>query len=151
MTQHQESNSQDLGEGLERALSQAGDAPKPVAEAKPAKTGAAKRVLPQVIEDAIAHEVKVMLTKAGYEIDGFYKLGPVRVEPTADGSLVAIDRKDASTPIKTFDDLVRLNYECWKKSRDKAAAYINPGREWIEEFGRLNLVKRQVIFVPGDD
>lgn len=157
MTQPQESSNLDLGDGLERALAGDGEAPKSASasEAKSSKSGAQpanRRSLPSVVEEAIGRDVRVMLTKSGYEIDGFYKLGPVRLEPAADGAhLVAIDRKEVSTSIKTFDDLVRLNYECWKKSRDKGAAFINPGREWVEEFGRLNLVKRQVIFVPGDD
>lgn len=113
---------------------------------------ASRRVLPDLIEAAITRGVKVVLTKAGYELDGFYKAGPMRLEPHPDhGGLIAIDRKEVSVPVKVFDDLVRLNYECWKKSRDKGAAYINPGREWVEEFARLNLVKRQVIFVPGED
>jgi hypothetical protein len=113
---------------------------------------ATRRVLPEVIEAALVHGVRVILTKSGYEFDGFYKLGPMRLEPSVDtGGLVAIDRKDTAVPVKVFDDLVRLNYECWKKSRDKGSAYINPGKEWVEEFARLNLVKRQVIFVPGDD
>lgn len=108
--------------------------------------------MPDLIEAAITRGVKVVLTKAGYELDGFYKAGPMRLEPHPDhGGLIAIDRKEVSVPVKVFDDLVRLNYECWKKSRDKGAAYINPGREWVEEFARLNLVKRQVIFVPGED
>jgi hypothetical protein len=113
---------------------------------------ASRRVLPELIEAAIERGVRVILTKSGYELDGFYKAGPMKLEPdTEQGGLVAIDRKDVTVPVKLFDDLVRLNYECWKKSRDKGAAYINPGREWVEEFSRLNLVKRQVIFVPGED
>lgn len=112
---------------------------------------ASRRVLPDLVEAAIEKQVKVTLTKAGYEIEGFYRLSPMRLEPDAKtGGLVAIDKKDVATQIASFDDLVRLNYDCWKKSRDKGAAYINPGREWVEEFARLNLVKRQVIFVPGD-
>lgn len=111
-----------------------------------------RRVLPPLIESALERGVRVVLTKSGYEFDGFYKLGPMRLDPSPDtGGLVAIDRKDTAVPVKTFDDLVRLNYECWKKSRDKGSAYINPGKEWVEEFARLNLVKRQVIFVPGED
>lgn len=113
---------------------------------------ASRRVLPDLIEAAIERGVKVVLTKVGYELDGFYRWGPIRLEPdTKSGGLMAIDRKDVTVAVAVFDDLVRLNYECWKKSRDKGAAYINPGREWVDEFARLNLVKRQVIFVPGDD
>lgn len=113
---------------------------------------ASRRVLPDVVDAAVERGVRVILTKAGYEIDGFYRAGPIRLEPDQkNGGLVAIDRKEVSVAISTFDELVRLNYECWKKSRDKGAAYINPGREWLEEFARLNLVKRQVIFIPGED
>lgn len=113
---------------------------------------ASRRVLPDLVEAAIARGVRVTLTKAGYEVEGFYRAGPMRLEPDAKtGGLVAIDRKDTMVAVSTFDELVRLNYECWKRSRDKGAAYINPGREWVDEFARLNLVKRQVIFVPGED
>lgn len=112
---------------------------------------ASRRVLPELVESAIERGIRVVLTKIGYELEGFYKSGPMRLEPSGDGGLHAVDRKDQATPVKTFDDLVRLNYDCWKKSRDKGAAYINPGKEWLDEFARLNLVKRQVIFVPGED
>lgn len=113
---------------------------------------ASRRVLPDVVEAAISRGVRIVLTKAGYEIEGFYRWGPMRLEPDAKfGGLMAIDRKEVVVPIGTFDELVRLNYDCWKKSRDKGAAFINPGKEWIDEFARLNLVKRQVIFVPGDE
>lgn len=122
---------------------------KPAAQAKPLATP--KRVLPELIDIAIDKGIRVTLTKAGYEIDGFYKGGPMRVEPDANGAIFAIDRKEKRVSLKSFDDLARLNYDWWKRSRDKSAEFINPGREWTDEFVRLGLVKRQVIFIPGDD
>ncbi len=110
-----------------------------------------ERVLPSVIEDAVQKGIRVVLTLDGYEIDGFYRGGPIRVESGADGNIYAIDRKDKKTRLESFDDLVRLNYDWWKASRDKKADWVNPGKEWVEEFGRLNLVKRQVMYIPGDD
>lgn len=116
-----------------------------------AKTSAARRVLPELIETALAAGVKVLLTKTGYEVDGFYKAGSMRLEPDENGMMMAIDRKDKKVPLKTFDDLVKLNYDWWKSSRTKNVAFMNPGKEWVEEFSRLNLVKRQVSFVPGEE
>lgn len=139
-----ENNANSLGRELEASLA---------APAKAAvQSGDSERLLPQLIDEAVNCGARVILTKEGYELEGFYKLGPMRLEPAADKSgLIAIDKKEARFAVKSFDDLVRLNYECWKKCRDKSAAYINPGREWVEEFARLNLIKRQVIYVPGDD
>lgn len=146
----QENNSPSLGRELEESLA----APaKPLAPApNAAVSGDCERLLPQLIDQAVKCGARVILTSAGYELEGFYKLGPMRLEPAVDNScLVAIDKKETRTNVKSFDDLVRLNYDCWKKCRDKGYAYINPGREWVEEFSRLNLIKRQVIYVPGED
>lgn len=109
------------------------------------------RSLPAIIDEAVRKGIRVMLTPSGYELDGFYRGGPMRVEPGEEGTMIAIDKKEKQTVLSTFDDLVRLNYDWWKMSRDKRADWVNPGKEWIEEFGRLNLVKRQVMFIPGDD
>lgn len=124
-------------------------APSPTTKA--ATSGAAARVLPEVVNIAIDRGIRVVLTKEGYEIDGFYKGGPMRLEPDTSGHLAAFDRKDKKVLIKGFDDLVKLNYDWWKKSRDKGSEFINPSREWTDEFVRLSLVKRQVIFIPGED
>lgn len=112
---------------------------------------AGMRVLPDIIDEAVRKGIRVVLTPLGYEIDGFYRGGPMRVEADAAGDLMAIDRKEKKVLLGSFDDLVRLNYEWWKASRDKRADWVNPGKEWVEEFGRLNLVKRQVMFIPGDE
>lgn len=153
MSEQKEKN---IEETLGEALALGADAPekgdKEGKAAPKAPAPAARRVLPDLIETAIDKGIRVILTKTGYEIEGFYKGGPMRVEPEgASGAMAAIDRKDKRVIIKSFDDLARLNYDWWKKSRDKGAEFINPGREWIDEFVRLSLVKRQVIFIPGED
>ena len=110
-----------------------------------------ERVLPEMIETAVTKGVRVVLTKTGYEIEGFYKSGSVTLEPDITGGMTATDKKDGKSIVKSFDDIVRLNYDWWKKSRGKSAEFVNPGKEWIDEFVRLGLVKRQVLFIPGDD
>lgn len=124
---------------------------KPVAAAKTVGAGRGFRKLPALVEDGLARGIKIFLTTEGYEVEGFYRNGTVRLAYEGADELVAIDKKDKKVPIKSFDDLVKLNYDWWKKSRDKRAEWVNPGREWQEEFSRLNLVKRQVTFVPGED
>lgn len=147
-----EQKEKDIGEALNEAIAPAKPATAPAPAPKAAASAAApKRVLPEIIETAIDKGIRITLTKEGYEIDGFYKAGPMRVEPDAHGAMFAIDRKEKRVALKSFDDLARLNYDWWKRSRDKGAEFINPGQKWTEEFVRLSLVKRQVIFIPGDD
>lgn len=108
------------------------------------------RFLPEIVEEAVERGAKVIVTKKGFEVDGFYKMGAMRLEPGLDPQVMwAIDKKEKKTVIKKFDDLVKLNFDWWKKSRDKTE-FINPGREWLDEFVRLGLVQRQVIYVPSD-
>ena len=108
------------------------------------------RSIPKIIEDVVDRGIKVYLTKNGYEIEGFYKAGNIKIE-IKNNVLHALDKKEKATVINSFDDLVRLNYDWWKRSRDKSTEFINPGKEWLDDFNRLNLVKRQVLFIPGDD
>ena len=121
----------------------------PKSEAAPVSKKNA-RTVPLIIEEAVEKGIRVSLGKTGYEIDGFYKAGGIRIEIVSTG-LVAIDKKDKKVPIGSFDDLIRLNYDWWKKSRDKGIDFVNPSKEWLDEFVRLNLVKRQVHYIPGDD
>lgn len=123
----------------------------PAVTPEPAGQAQSSRSLPALIEAAVSKGVRVLLTKSGYEIEGFYKAGSIRLDPDATGFMVATDKKEKQTLLKTFDDLVKLNYEWWKKSREKSTEFVNPGKEWIDEFVRLNYVKRQVIFIPGED
>lgn len=147
----EEQKEKDIGEALEEAVSSPKTSAAPKAASAAPGGSAPARVLPDIVDVAIDKGIRVTLTKAGYEIDGFYKGGPMRVEPDANGNMFAIDRKEKRVALKSFDDLARLNYDWWKRSRDKGADFINPGREWIDEFVRLSLVKRQVIFIPGED
>jgi hypothetical protein len=117
------------------------------APAEPQKPRA-KRTLPEIIETAVDRGMRVSLTRAGYEIDGFYRQGAMRVEDDEKGGLSAIDRKEKKTVLRTFDDLVKLNFQHWKLSREKSPEFLNPPREWLEEFQRLNLVQRVVVFQP---
>ena len=121
---------------------------KPASAAKaPAQHG---RAVPQIVELAVERGIRIYLTKTGYEAEGFYKMGTMRIELSGE-KVVAVDKKEKKYPLAEFDDLVKLNYDCWKKSRDKGVEFINPGKEWLDEFMRLNLVKRQVLFIPGDE
>lgn len=106
------------------------------------------RSLPEWVEQAAERSIRVILTVEGFEVEGFYKLGNLRVVMDEKGLTHAIDKKDVKKRIENLDDLVRMNFEAWKSSREKRVQWQNPGREWLDDFMRLNLVKRQVSFIP---
>ncbi len=107
--------------------------------------------LPEWVAQAVIKGIKLNLVPSGVEVDGFYRNGTIIVSIAASGACVAVDKKGHEEKIENFDDLVRLNYDWWKKSRAKKLEWMSPGKEWMEDFIRLNLVKRQVTFIPGDE
>jgi len=135
-----------LDSGVHAALSAAHDTL--TAKTTAPQAPRANRGLPELIETAVDHGVRVMLTRVGYEIDGFYRQGTMRVETDEKGNLVAIDKKEKKVTLRTFDDLVKLNFTWWKSSRESRTEFMTPPKEWLEEFQRLNLVQRVVMFTP---
>lgn len=106
------------------------------------------RKLPEWVEQAAKRGIRVWITEEGFEIDGFYKQVTLRVIVDEKGHTYSLDKKNSKQEIKTIDDLVRINCDFWKQSREKRVQWQNPGKEWLDDFMRLNLVKRQVNFIP---
>lgn len=114
------------------------------------------RFMPDFIKEINSKGVHIQISTSAnndmvLEIDGFYKYGPIILEIMPNDNIFAIDKKNQRTQIKTFKDLVQLNYEYWRKSGNKTNGYITPNRPWIDEFIQMKLVKRQVIYIPKDD
>ncbi|SDG95525.1 hypothetical protein SAMN05216466_106175 [Paraburkholderia phenazinium] len=83
-------------------------------------------------------------------IGGFYQNGPMKLEIEANDDIVAIDKRDRRKVLKSYDDLVKLNFDWWRRATGKGNN-VNPDRPWLDAFLEKNWVKRQVIFVPRDD
>ena len=136
------------GSTIDSSVHQALSAAHDTLNAKAPEAPRAKRGVPELIETAVDRGMRVILTRAGYEIDGFYRQGTMRVEADEKGVLIAIDKKDKKVALRTFDDLVKLNFNWWKLSRERATEFMTPPKEWLEEFQRMNLVQRVVMFTP---
>lgn len=81
---------------------------------------------------------------------GFYKQDPVKLDLREDG-IVAIDKRARETNIKSFEDLVDLNYKFWRQANSRKGVYVQPTQPWLGAFLEKKKVKRQVLFVPVDD
>ena len=136
-----------MDSSVHQALSAAHDTL--TAKSTPVEAPRVQRGLPEVIETAVDKGARVILTRTGYEIDGFYRQGTMRVEMDEKGNLVAIDKKEKKTTLRSFDDLVKLNFQWWKVSREKATEFMTPQKEWLEEFQRMGLVQRVVMYTPA--
>ena len=83
-------------------------------------------------------------------IAGFYKNGPMTLEVEANDDIVSIDKRAKRKVMKTYDDLVALNYKWWRASTGRGVN-ITPDRPWLDAFLEKGLIKRVVIFVPRDE
>lgn len=83
-------------------------------------------------------------------ISGFYKNGPMTLEVEDNNDIVAIDKRARRKVMKSYDDLVQLNFEWWRRSTGRGIN-VTPDRPWLDAFIAKNWVKRQVIFVPRED
>lgn len=83
-------------------------------------------------------------------IDGFYKNGALRLDVRDEG-VVAIDRRGRESQIRSFDDLVNLNYRFWRQANSQKGVYIQPHRPWLDAMLDKKKLKRQVIFVAADE
>ncbi|MCA8162046.1 hypothetical protein [Burkholderia cepacia] len=108
------------------------------------------RFFPPTLRDMARAGVNFTLDNSGaVTVNGFYKRGPLSIEIADDDSLTAIDRRGQKHPIRTYDDLVALNYRAWIQSNTRGESFA-PERPWLDAFIAKNWVKRQVIFVPRD-
>lgn len=111
----------------------------------------ALRFMPPLIHECWTRRAYVTMDQEGnLFMEGFYKNGAMKLEVLDNNQIVAEDRRGKKTTIKSFDDLVKLNYLWWKNSITKSS-YPIPGRPWADHFLEKGLVKRRVIFVPHDE
>lgn len=108
------------------------------------------RFLPPLLQEFWAKKAYFSMDQSGTILmDGFYKNGPIRLDIRENNQVVAIDRRNREKKIKSFDDLVDLNFQAWKQSTTKTS-YVVPQRPWIDSFMEKKLVKRKVIYLPFD-
>ena len=91
---------------------------------------------------------KIKDGKLSFLVNGFCKSGTV--ELYEDGETIkCAARYNEIDNIETFDDLVFVAYSWWERSKERASGWKNPPSEWVEEFVRLNLVKKKVETVTS--
>lgn len=106
--------------------------------------------LPPLIQEIWHQKVDFNIESNGaIVIDGFYKNGSMKLT-LEDGKLIATDKRNRKTEIKTFEDLVELNYSWWKMSISRTT-YVSPGSPWLGFFVERKKVTRQVIYRPIDE
>lgn len=84
-------------------------------------------------------------------VDGFYKNGSMILKMDENYSFEAVDKRNRTTPIRSIEDLVKLNFDWWRRSAGKTGNFANPAKPWLDEFQQRGLVKRQYIIVPLGD
>ncbi|PRG26972.1 hypothetical protein [Burkholderia multivorans] len=110
------------------------------------------RFLPPLLRTMNRKGVPFNIDGASGEITlaGFYKNGPMKLEIAPNDDIVAIDKHGKRKIMKSFDALVKLNYDWWRRSTGRGEL-LSPDRPWLDEFLDKGWVKRQVIFVPRDE
>lgn len=111
-------------------------------------------LLPELLQEMHQKSIPFSIDGAtgNVVIDGFYKNGPITLVMDEDISFEAVDKKGRKTPINNYDELIKLNYSCWKATIRKGSGnYVLPSKPWIDEFYQRNLIKRQYVVVPLDD
>jgi len=104
------------------------------------------RVLPTVLEEAIAYDFNITINKSGYLIGGFYGLNPkstgllmddsylghvLLIETDNENGLIGFDHKGKKHLITNFEDLVRLNHHVWKNFI-KDPQYRTVNSQWFK-------------------
>lgn len=108
------------------------------------------RFMPPLLQEFWRRKAYFTIQKDGsIEMDGFYKNGALKIQITAQGTLVAIDRRGREVALDSFDDLVALNYQWWAASNTKTQ-YVVPGRPFLDYFIEQKRVKRKVIYLPAE-
>jgi len=110
--------------------------------------------LPPLLQDFWTNKAYFTMGSDGkLSMEGFYKNGPLVLEihNTREApKIVAVDKRNRETHIKSYDDLVNLNYFWWKQSNSKTSL-TPPVLPFVNSFLDKKLVKRKVIFVPFDE
>lgn len=110
------------------------------------------RFMPPLIKEMNRRGVPFNIDGASGEITirGFYKNGAMTLEIAPNDDIVAIDKNGKRKVLKSFDTLVKLNYDWWRHSTGRGEL-LSPDRPWLDEFLDKGWVKRKVIFVPRDE
>ncbi|HDR8943165.1 TPA: hypothetical protein QDB15_000093 [Burkholderia vietnamiensis] len=110
------------------------------------------RFMPALIKEMNRKGVPFSLDGGSGEITikGFYKNGAMKLEFSPNDDIVAIDKNGKRKVMTSFDALVKLNYDWWRRSTGRGEL-LSPDRPWLDEFLEKGWVKRQVIFVPRDE
>lgn len=159
----------DFGTGSTPTTSFAGQAPSPSVQASvsgaPAVssglkqgTAARKRKLPPLtIQEVIAMGIgaKFDESQEGWLVEGFYKAKGLLLK-YEEGTEKALafpisQRRAAGQAIKSFDDLVELNYAWWVASRKESTDYEQPEEGWKDEFVERDMVERRMTFLPRNE
>lgn len=110
-------------------------------------------LLPDLLQDMHKRGIpfNVEGVSGNITVDGFYKNGPMILKMDENFSFEAVDKRGRALPIKNIEDLVKLNFDWWRRSAGKTGNFANPTKAWLEEFQQRGLVKRQYIIVPLEE
>ena len=97
-----------------------------------------------IIKALVDRDISVEITKEGFKIRGFYKSGEILLRPAEGDTFIAVARYNEEDEIGEFDDLVRLNYYWWDRSKDRYEGWTNPEEDWIPDLERLGYIKKEI-------
>lgn len=107
------------------------------------------RGLPSLVKEILDKNIKVILTKNGYYLSGFYGLNKDKEsgyiffqETNEPESLVFYDAKNTKHIVRSFKDVVNLNAIVWGYFFKISEDYKKPDQEWFPymlEYGVLNI------------
>lgn len=125
----------------------------PVANKPTTPAARRRRAVPEAIQEVVALGVGARFDESlsGWVIPGFYRAKGllVRYDEKNIGSAVPLSNKRIQgQPVKSFDDLVELNYAWWNVSRKESLEFENPEDGWKEEFVEREMVERRMLFTP---
>jgi hypothetical protein len=98
-----------------------------------------------VVLECIDRGLILEVTKDYVSIPGFYKSDCVKLYLGLTDDLIAIARYDERTIIKSFKDLVELNYQWWKNSENRSQAWKSPDDRWADFMVEFGLVMKSVL------
>jgi hypothetical protein len=133
---------------------QSGVVQPPRPEEKKAVQARRRRLVPMAIQEVVAIGVgaKYDESQEGWVLEGFYKAKGLLIKyDEAQQSGVAIplsNKRIQGSVIKSFDDLVELNYAWWNVSRKENVDYEIPEDGWKEEFIEKEMVERKMLYIP---
>lgn len=99
----------------------------------------------KLVKTLVDKGLSVNISKEGYSLEGFYKSGSVIFNELNENTLLCHQRYDEVEEVSSFDDIVRVNFKWWQRS--KARGWGNPEEFWLQEFIRLDLVTVKTITV----